>query len=305
MGAMNEHTTAIHIDNLSKQYRGMERPAVDGLSLDVQRGEIFGFLGPNGAGKTTTIRCMLDLIRPTDGRITICGLDARRDSVAVKRHIGNLPGELRLWDHLSGRDTLRYLSDLRPDVDPGFVLELAERLRFDFDVRAGSYSTGNKRKLGLIQAMMHRPDVLILDEPTTGLDPLMRQAFNDLVREARDEGRTVFLSSHVLSEVEAVCDRVAILRGGKLQAIETMAALRDARFRLVTLVTDDDVDVAAFSALDDVSHVERGVGWLRMRVYGTLDGVVKQAARYTVRDMRIEEPRLEDVFMGYYGAGAK
>ena len=302
---MTNNEYAIRIEDLTKRYNGSDRPAVNDLSLDVRRGEVFGFLGPNGAGKTTTIRCLLDLIRPTWGRITICGLDAQRDAVRVKHHIGNLPGELRLWDHLSGRNTLRLLSDLRPNVDTDFVLELAQRLQFDFDVRAASYSTGNKRKLGIIQAMMHRPDVLILDEPTTGLDPLMRQTFNDLLREARDEGRTVFLSSHVLSEVESVCDRVAILRGGRLQAVETMVALRKARYRLVTLICEDAMDVAHFSNLDGISHLEYENGWMRMRVYGSLDAIIKQAARYTISDMHIEEPRLEDVFLSYYGEHAE
>ena len=203
-------TIILETINLTKHYPG--KLALDHLNLAVQQGEIFGYLGPNGAGKSTTIRLLLDLIRPTEGQAQILGMDTRRHSVAIKRHVGNLPAEVRLWDHLTGVQVLRYLCGLRPGCDWDYACSLAERLQLDLSTLVSDYSTGNRRKLGLIQALMHRPALLILDEPTTGLDPLVQQTFYDLMREIRNEGRTVFLSSHVLSEVETICDRVGILR---------------------------------------------------------------------------------------------
>ena len=207
----------IEIKNLTKYYSRNNAPAVDDLSLSVHEGEILGFLGPNGAGKTTTIRLLLDFIRPDSGSIRVFGMDNRRQTLAIRERIGYMPGELRLWDHMTGRDILSYLAGLRPGADLRYARELAERLRLDLDIRSRNYSTGNKHKVGIIQAMMHRPPLLILDEPTTGLDPLVRQTFHELLREAQNNNQTVFLSSHVLSEVEAICDRVAILRAGRMR----------------------------------------------------------------------------------------
>jgi len=214
----------IQMENLTKVY-GDATPALDSLNLTVNRGEIFGYLGPNGAGKTTTIRLLLDLIRPTQGRASIFGLDVKADSVEIRKRIGFLPGELNLWDRLTAREIVNYLGNLRGGVDNAYVKQLAERLSFDMSKRMRTYSTGNKRKLGLILALMHKPDLLILDEPSSGLDPLMQQTFNQLMLEAKANGQTVFLSSHVLNEVQAICDRVGILRAGKLQAVETVERL--------------------------------------------------------------------------------
>jgi ABC-2 type transport system ATP-binding protein len=292
-------TTVIETTELTKRYPG--KLALDHLNLSVHKGEIFGYLGPNGAGKSTTIRLLLDLIRPTEGSARLLGMDTRRQSVAIKRHIGNLPSEAQLWDHLTGEQVLRYLCNLRPGCDWNYANQLAERLYLDLTIRTRDYSTGNRRKLGLIQALMHRPALLILDEPTSGLDPLMQQTFYELMREIRADGRTVFLSSHVLSEVEAICDRVGILREGRLQAVERITDLTRVHYRWVTLYSDRAFDRAEWSALPGVSDVSLVAGGIRMRAAGSLDAIVKQAAQITVQDMRIEEPGLEDIFLTYYG----
>jgi ABC-2 type transport system ATP-binding protein len=284
--------------NLSKRYPG--KLALDSLNLSVLRGEIFGYLGPNGAGKTTTIRLLLDLIRPTEGSARLLGMDSRRDSVRIKTLIGNLPSEVRLWDHLTGDEVLRYLCGLRPGCDIGYAYQLAERLDLNLNLAARKYSTGNKRKLGIIQAFMHRPQLLILDEPTLGLDPLVAYEFNQMLLEVQAEGRTVFLSSHVLSEVEQVCQRVGVLRAGKLQAVERVADLRHKLFRLVTILTAAPIQSGEWEGLPGVQHVRLLPRGIQMSVSGSLDAVIKLAARYPVDDMTIEEPKLEDFFMTFY-----
>ena len=296
---MNAQTVVIHIDGLTKHYGKVK--ALTGLNLDVYQGEIFGYLGPNGAGKTTTIRTLLDLIRPTAGHATIFGLDANHDSVKVHERIGNLPGELALWGHMTGWEVVDYLGGLRGGVDRAYVGELAERLDMDMTRKVKACSTGMKRKLGLIQAMMHKPDLLIMDEPTNGLDPLVQQTFHQLMREVTDQGRTVFLSSHNLPEVEAICDRVGILRGGTLQAVQRIADLKQVRFRWMTLKVADGADPAAFEALEGVSDVTSYNSSIRFRVTGELDPVIKTAAKYHVIDLQYEEPSLEEIFLEYYG----
>jgi ABC-2 type transport system ATP-binding protein len=283
---------------LTKQYPG--KLALDHLDLTVNRGEIFGYLGPNGAGKTTTIRLLLDLIRPTSGSVSILGMNAHKQSVSVKRLIGNLPGELRLWDHLTGLQTLQYLAGLRPGCDFNYALELAERLDVNLSRRVRDCSTGNKRKLGIIQALMHKPSLLILDEPTAGLDPLMQQTFNQLMLEIRAEGRTVFLSSHVLSEVENICDRVGILRNGQLKAVERIADLKRVHYRWVTIRTHDAVHVESWQALPGVHDLQIRTGQIRLRHSGSFDALIKFASQYNVQDFIVEEPSLEELFLTFY-----
>jgi ABC-2 type transport system ATP-binding protein len=291
---------AIEMRRLTKRYAKNSTPALKELSLTVERGEIFGYLGPNGAGKTTTIRLLLDFIRPTSGSIDILGLNPQSESRAIRSQIGNLPGELQLWEHLTGRQILRYLADLRPGCEARYAFKLAERLNLDLNVKAASYSTGNRRKVGIIQAMMHRPALLILDEPTNGLDPLVRQEFNALLREIRDDGRTVFLSSHVLSEAQAVCDRVGILRAGELQTVVGVKELQATIERHVTIFSHDPLLASGWDDMASVTHVESGVGFIRLSVAGSLDAVVKRAANYVVDDLRVETAGLEDVFMEVY-----
>lgn len=293
----------IHLNGLSKQYGSVH--ALQGLTLDVFRGEIFGYLGPNGAGKTTTIRLLLDLIRPTAGSAQILGMDVHNQSVAIHKHIGNLPGELGLWRHMTGWEVVDYLGGLRGSIPKSYAGSLAERLDLDMKRKVGDYSSGMKRKLGLIQVMMHKPDILILDEPTNGLDPLVQQTFQKMMLEIRDEGRTIFMSSHVLHEVEHICDRVGILRDGKLETVRRISDLKQVHFRWMTLrlASEDSqpVDKAVFESLPSVSDVQVDDGSVRFRVTGELDPVIKAAARYHVVDMEYVEPNLEEIFLEYYG----
>jgi ABC-2 type transport system ATP-binding protein len=290
--------------NLSKSYgRGVK--ALDGLSLSVQPGEIFGYLGPNGAGKTTTIRILLDLIRPTGGEARVFGLDARQHAVELHGRIGFLPGELNLWKGLTGREVMQYMMRVRGQTDWRYADQLCDRLKFDPSLRVRSYSTGNKRKLGLVLALMHRPELLILDEPSSGLDPLMQQTFNELMLETKADGRTVFLSSHVLSEVQAICDRAAILNGGQLKTVSTVEALTRSNVRLVTLKLKGGGGAALLNGIPGLSDVQEADGHLTLRLTGDFDPLLKALATTYVEDMHVEEPSLEDIFLGFYGNGQR
>lgn len=291
----------IHIEGLTKYYNGLL--ALDNLNLDIYRGEIFGYLGPNGAGKTTTIRMLLDLIRPNSGKAMIFGLDAHADSVDIHTQIGNLPGELSLYERLTGWELMRFLGDLRGGVNEDYVKDLAARLDMDMTRKVKACSSGMKRKLGLIQALMHKPKLLILDEPTLGLDPLVQQSFFQLMREATNNGATVFMSSHNLPEVETICDRVGILRKGKLESVQSITDLKKVRFRYMILYVDEPVDTSKFETLEGVSEVEQHNGTVRMRVVGELDKVIKVASNYHVIDLHYHEPNLEEIFLEYYGEG--
>ena len=286
-------------ERLTKSY-GTQRGVID-LSFAVEAGEVFGFLGPNGAGKTTTIRTLLDLIRPTEGRLTIFGMDSHRASVEIHRRLGYLPGEFAAYERMTGRDYLGYFAELRGGVDPGAIETLASRLDSDLTVRISSLSHGNKQKLGLIQAFMSRPDVLILDEPTQGLDPIMQQEFHALAMEARAAGQTIFLSSHVMPEVERICDRVAIVREGRLIAVEDVGTLKSKSIRTLEIHFAAPVPRAAFEGLPGVSDLEAHGDVIRCSVSGAMDAVVKAAARFDVLDVESHEPSLEDIFLRFYG----
>lgn len=296
--------SVIEMENLTKVYSSGNGAvcALDSLNLTVQEGEIFGYLGPNGAGKTTTIRLLLDLIRPTTGRATILGLDAQADSVALHRRIGFLPGELNLWKNLTGAQIVRFVGRVRGGVDMGYVVQLTDRLQLDLSIKVRSYSSGNRRKLGLVIALMNKPALLILDEPTGGLDPLMQQIFNDMMREVRDEGRTVFLSSHVLSEVQAICDRVGILGNGQLKAVERVTDLTRAEFRYVTLQVRDPANLnGRLSALPGVSDVSLVGDAIKLRLSGDFDPLLRAIQDSYVFDVHVREPSLEEIFLAYYG----
>jgi ABC-2 type transport system ATP-binding protein len=289
----------IQTESLTKYY-GKARGIVD-VNLAVEQGEVFGFLGPNGAGKSTTIRLLLDIIRPTSGRATIFGLDAHKDALAIHARTGILPGDFALYPRLTGEENLRYLANLRGGVDWTFVRQLADRLEADLSKQVKAYSSGNRQKIGLIQAYMHRPELLILDEPTNGLDPLIQQEFYALVREAIGAGQTVFLSSHNLPEVERVCDRVGIIREGQLVAVEQVSALKAKALRQIELVFDGPAPLHAFEQLPGVRDVVASNSHLRCTVAGSLDPVIKQAAQYTVVNMISQDPNLEDIFLAFYG----
>ncbi|GAB4520045.1 MAG: ABC transporter ATP-binding protein [Anaerolineae bacterium] len=296
----------IETNNLTKAYSTPQGAftALHNLDLTVHQGEIFGYLGPNGAGKTTTIRMLLDFIRPTSGRARVLGLDAQKDSVEIHKRVGFLPGELNLWKNQKSIDIVRYFGRVRGGVELAYVHELAERLQFDLNKRVREYSTGNKRKLGLILALMHKPELLILDEPTSGLDPLMQQTFNQLMRDIRDEGRTVFLSSHILSEVQAICERVAVLRGGELKAVERVDKLTHAEFRWVTVRVENATGLqehlAQVPGVGKVETVRNGHTAIRMQLNGDFDPLLRALSSAYVIDLHVEEPTLEDIFLAFY-----
>jgi len=292
-------TAVIQTEKLTKSY-GSHRGIID-VDLEVTEGEAFGFLGPNGAGKTTMIRTLLDHIRPSSGRATIFGIDTTVDPVAIHKRLGYLPGEFVLYDKLTGGQTIEYFANLRGGVDKAYQADLVERLDVDPSRKFREYSKGNKQKIGLIVALQHRPDLLMLDEPTSGLDPLIQQAFYAVIREAKAEGRTVFMSSHILSEVERTCDRVAIIREGRLVKVDRVEGLRDMAHHTVELVFAGAVPTEAFASLPGVSDVVAEDHVLRMRVSGPVAPVVKAAAGYDLSDFISREPTLEETFLAIYG----
>jgi beta-exotoxin I transport system ATP-binding protein len=294
--------SVIETEKLTKYY-GSSRGIID-VDLAVEQGEVFGFLGPNGAGKTTTIRTLLDLIRPTSGTAKVFGIESSADPVAIHRRIGYVPGEFALYDRLTGRQTLEYFANLRGGVDRAYQASLVERFDLDPSRRFSQYSKGNKQKVGVIIALQHRPDLLILDEPTAGLDPLVQQTFFVTLREAVGDGATVFLSSHILSEVEKSADRVAIIREGRIVKTDTVDALRDLAHHQVELRFAGEVPAAEFSGLPGVSEVEVDDHVLRMRVAGAITPVVQAAARYELLDFVSREPSLEETFLAQYGREA-
>ena len=290
----------IEVEKLTKSY-GSKRGITD-VSFRVEEGEVFGFLGPNGAGKTTTIRTLMALLRADSGKARIAGLDSWDKSLEIKRIVGYMPGEPALDPNLSGGQILEYFAHLRGGVERAYLKQLIERFDLDTSRKFRQYSTGNKRKVVLIQAFMHRPRLLILDEPTSGLDPLNQQEFDRLVKEARDDGRTVFLSSHVLSEVEKTCTRVGIIRDGSLVRIGGISEVSAIKRYEITITFANPVPVETFKALDGVAEVEsldqgRGV---RLAMQGPADAVIKAAALYPVVSLTSHEPSLEDIFLRYY-----
>jgi ABC-2 type transport system ATP-binding protein len=290
---------AIKTTRLTKTY-GSTRGIVD-VSLEVEQGEVFGFLGPNGAGKTTTIRTLLDLLRPTSGHAQVLGFDSRRDSVAIRTRTGNLSGDFDFDPHITGRELIAYLAALRGMNGMGNTTTLAQRFEADLSRPLGDLSHGNRQKIGLISAFFHEPELLILDEPTNGFDPLMQEEFLALVAEQREQGRTVFLSSHDLGEVQRVCDRVAIVRDGRLMAVERVADLLQRSYRRVRIVFAMPVDPREFSSLPGVGSVETEGATLAFTVSGGLDEIVKQSARHEVVDLEVGRPTLEEVFVAMYG----
>ena len=292
--------TAIRTSRLTKDY-GIGRGLFD-LNLEVSPQEVFGYLGPNGAGKTTTIRCLMGMIRPSSGTAHIFGLDCRRDSVAVKRKVGYLPGDIPQFGSLRGKEVVAYLGGMRGGVDPKIVRSIAERFDLDLTRRFREYSTGNKRKLGILLAFMHTPELLILDEPTSGLDPLNQQEFYALLREARDGGAAAFLSSHVLSEVEHICDRVGILRAGRLVNVAQLEELHHIRAHRVELefAPGTPVPEAAIRSAAGVENVTVDGQRVSCTVRGSFGPLFDAIRNATVTDLVSTEPSLEEIFLSYY-----
>jgi ABC-2 type transport system ATP-binding protein len=279
-------------------YYGRRR-GIEKLDMAVTQGEVFGFLGPNGAGKTTTQRVLLDVIRPTRGQATIFGLDCRANGREIRRKVGYIPGELSLPGHLTAERFFDVLAGVRGVRDSSYRHALCEQLELDPSRRIREFSRGNKQKVGLVAAMMHRPELLILDEPTSGLDPLVQQKLLQLVREIRDEGRTVFLSSHVLSEVQAVCDRVGIIRAGQLIAVERVDALIRQRFRRLRLALERPPDPAAFN-MEGVREVERVERAVTLEIQQGMHAVMERALQFGLRDVEEQPVTLEEIFLAYY-----
>jgi ABC-2 type transport system ATP-binding protein len=294
---------AIRTDGLFKDY-GKTR-ALDGLDLEVRVGEVYGFLGPNGAGKTTTIRLLFDMIRPTRGAAEVLGLDPRADGVELRSRVGFLGDDFVVDGRQTPRELLTYLANLRGGIPSGRIEGLAERLDLDLDKRIKGLSRGNRQKVGVVQAFMHDPELLILDEPTSGLDPFLQQTFSDMVRDAVADGRTVFMSSHVMGEVQRVADRVGIIRLGRLTEVAGVDDLRRRARRRVEVVFDEPIDPAEFASIPGVSEVAVEDGVLRCRLDGRADPLVKAAARHGVVTFTAEEPDLEEIFFDLYGRGGE
>ncbi len=291
---------AILVQGLVKSYGHV--CALRGVDLEVRRGEIFGYLGPNGAGKTTTIRCLLDLIRPDGGTVSVLGLNPQRQPVAVRRRVGYLPGELHLDPNLTVEETLRLFVALRGNgVDWRHVLDLAARLDLDLKPVIRNLSHGNKQKVGIVQALMHRPELLLLDEPTLGLDPLMQHEVLRLLSEASKAGTTVFFSSHIISEVEAVADRVAILRHGQVVEVSETAELVNRALRRVRVRFESPVDPAPLTQLPGVTVLAQDdATGLLLQVEGHMGDVIRALATFPVSDLDTERPSLEEIFLTYY-----
>jgi ABC-2 type transport system ATP-binding protein len=289
---------AIETEALTKRY-GRHR-GIEEVSFTVRPGEVFGFLGPNGAGKTTTIRTLLDLIHPTSGEARIFGLDSRRDSVAIRARLGNLPGDFGFGREVTGREAVRLLSRLRGVDGSGRAGELATRFRADLDRPLGQLSRGNRQKVGLILATFHHPELLIVDEPTSGLDPLMQEEFLALVAEERERGAAVFLSSHELDEVQRVCDRVGIVRGGRLVAVERIDDLLGKARRRFAVELQDPAGLERLRSLPGVADLEIAGDRASFTAGGDLDAVVRELAGHHVVDLEATHPSLEEVFLGYY-----
>lgn len=295
---MKSEQPAIRTEGLTKCFGKFT--AVRDLDLEVERGEVFGFLGPNGAGKSTTIRTLLDQIRPTSGRAQVLGMDSHQDSLTIRSAVGYLPGDLALYPKLTGAETLRYFARLRGGVEQGYVEQLAERFQADLSKKVGDYSTGNRQKIGLIQAFMHKPDLLILDEPTKGLDPLVQREFDTILGEVCSEGRTVFLSSHTLSEVERVAGRVGIIREGELVAVERIADLKSKAIRRLDIEFAQPVPHDLFAQVAGVREATFDGAHASVAFDGPINGVLQAAMAHELIDLHTRDADLEEIFLAYY-----
>jgi ABC-2 type transport system ATP-binding protein len=295
--------TAIETTGLTKDY-GSGR-GLFGLDLNVEEGEVFGYLGPNGAGKTTTIRLLMDLIHPTAGSARIFGMDCHQQAVEIKRHIGYVPGELPQFGGLRGNEIVAYMAGLRGGVDDKVVTNLCERFQLDLGQRFREYSRGNKQKLAIVLGFMHQPRLLVLDEPTGGLDPLNQEEFYDMCKEAKAAGATVFLSSHILSEVEHISDRVAIIRGGRLVRLAKIHELHEMRVHHVEIEFKGEVPLDAIRAAKGVDSVTVEDHRVNCVVRGSFEPLMKALAASEVVNLTSHEPNLEQVFLQYYRDGSE
>ena len=290
----------IKLENLTKHYGDII--GIQDLTLEVPEGEVFGLLGPNGAGKTTTIRLILDFIRPTSGKATIFGLSPRSDGTDIRRRVGYLPGDFVTYDHMTGATVTEYFTNLRGS-HPSKLNALCERYQLDLSRKIGQLSKGNKQKIGLVQAFMNDPDLLILDEPTAGLDPLLQHEFQQMIHEEKEQGKTIFMSSHLMSEVEATCDRVGIIRGGELVTIDTVSHLTELSLWTAKITFTQPVSPDIFDNVSGVtvneSTDDRSFN-LSVSGEGSMDAVIKAAAQHQVESFESQHASLEDAFLRYY-----
>jgi len=295
---------AIETSGLTKYYGSS--PGIIDLNLSVFEGEVFGFIGPNGAGKSTTIRTLLNFLFPTSGSGQILGLDMIKDTLEIRRRVGYLPGDLSMYDSMTAREFLIYFANLRKCDCTMSMASLADRFELDLDRKIKDYSTGNRQKVGVVNAFMHEPELLILDEPTAGLDPLMQQEFQSLINEVRAEGRTVFLSSHILPEVDRVADRVGIVRESRLIAVDTVEAFKARAHSSISIQFASPVNESMFDHLEGVKNIDvrNGGTVLAITVSGSLDTVIKEAANHDVVSISTRDSELEEVFLSYYAGDA-
>ena len=301
-GDKNREESMIEIHGLTKMYGDIV--GVKDLNLTVKKGEIMGFLGPNGAGKTTTIRVCLDLLKKTKGEVKIFGLDSHKDSLEIRRRTGYLPGDFGMYSDMKVKTILKYLLAQSGISDGSRMIELSELLELDLKRRYGDLSKGNRQKVGIVQAFMADQDLIILDEPTSGLDPLMQQKFYELLRKERDRDKTIFMSSHILAEVEEVCDRVAIIRGGKLQVVEDIHSLKEKMGKKLVIEFENSVDPKLFK-MDGVRDLKLEGKRATMIVTSNLDQVVKKASQQNIINMSLDTFSLDQLFLTYYSRGGK
>lgn len=289
--------SAIITSKLTKRYGKVV--GINNLDLDVREGEVFGFIGPNGAGKTTTIRLLLDLIRPTSGSAKIFNLDINKDSEIVRENIGYLPGEVYLPEHLTGHAILDYFRGFKKKVDEKYLKTLIGALDIDIKKKVKEYSKGNKQKLAIILALMHQPKLLILDEPTSGLDPVNQQEFYKLITKAKTNGATVFLSTHILSETEKVCDRVGIIKSGRLLKIEDIDDFREKNIRQIFVETNSPISIGGLNKYG-VKKIEKKPAGYELTASGKIGPLIKALSKEPILDLKIYEPSLEEIFFHYY-----
>jgi ABC-2 type transport system ATP-binding protein len=294
---MTTQAPVIEITQLRKTYGSIQ--AVKGISMSVEQGEIFGFLGPNGAGKTTTIRCMLDVIRPTAGSIRVLGLDAQHDTMALHQCIGYLPGDVRLPGDMTGRQVINYFSRLQ-GREPVLLAKLVQRFDVELKRPLRSYSKGMRQKIGVVLAFMCDPNVLILDEPTSGLDPLLQRTFNEFLLEEQARGKTIFMSSHIMSDVEKVCQRVAVIRRGELVTVEKVETLRQKAGQRITVEFGDQVTAEDLARIPGVSNIGTTNGAYHFNIGGSMDLLIKTLSQHEVIRLQAEEAPLEEVFLKFY-----
>lgn len=302
---MASDEAAISCQGLSKRYKGSKVEALSNLDLTIRSGEVYGFLGPNGAGKSTTIRTLMNFIQPSAGQATILGLDIVRDSVAIKRSVGYLSSDLAMHEKMTGHQFLDYMSDLQPETDKAYLKELCERLQPELHKKLGDLSRGNRQKVGIVQAFMHRPKVLIMDEPSSGLDPLMQEAFYDLLREAAKRGTAVFMSSHILSEVQRVCDRVGIIREGRLVVERDITEMAKEAAHTFDISFVGKPPIASLKKLSGVEVATHDNNTARVHVHGELGPLLALLSKYKVTQLNARHLDLEEMFMRFYNGGSE